>query len=145
MKRARGFSLLELLVVMLIIGLFSGLSVAWLNGGQTPAVQALEQLAARAQQHAALARHSGQLRGLRWSGKQPEFVRFEKQQWVAEPWRAEPWPAQVTANWPASRTPQVIFTPSGIAGAVNLEWQWAEGRQRWQWLSDNRLVRRDVP
>lgn len=87
MNRARGFTLLELLVVMLIIGLFSGLSVAWLNGAPAPAVQALEQLAAQAQHQAALARHSGQPMGLRWTGKQPEFVRFEQQRWVAQPWR----------------------------------------------------------
>ncbi len=145
MNRARGFTLLELLVVMLIIGLFSGLSVAWLNGGQTPAVQALEQLAAQAQHQAAVARHSGQQLGLRWTGKQPEFVRFEQQRWVAQPWRAESWPTQLSASWPASQVPQVVFTAHGVASAASLQWQWAEGRQRWQWLSNDRLVRIDGP
>ena len=77
MKRARGFSLLEMLVVLLIVGLFSAMSVAWLDSGQAPIQQALQQLAAEARIQAAQARHSGQVLGLRWNGKQPEFVRLQ--------------------------------------------------------------------
>lgn len=45
MQRSRGFSLLEMLVVLLIVGLFSALGVAYLDAGQAPMRQALAQLA----------------------------------------------------------------------------------------------------
>ncbi|MCO8171654.1 prepilin-type N-terminal cleavage/methylation domain-containing protein [Pseudomonas sp. 21LCFQ02] len=144
MTRSHGFSLLELMVVLLIVGLFSGLSVAWLNGGPGAALQALDQLAAQAQQQAAVARHSGQLSGLRWNGHQPEFVRWQQGQWRVEPWRSSAWPQALRADWPASGEPRVIFTPAGVASPVNLRWQWPDGQQNWRWGSDNRLLRGDA-
>lgn len=77
MRRSRGFSLLEMLVVLLIVGLFSALGVAFLDAGQAPMRQALAQLANEARSQAAQARHAGQLLGLRWNGRSPEFVRWQ--------------------------------------------------------------------
>jgi general secretion pathway protein H len=143
MPRCHGFSLLEMLVVLLIVGLFSALGVAWLDAGQAPTRQALAQLANEARTQAALARHSGQLLGLRWNGRQPEFVRWQLERgwpsWQVEPSRAAPWPAGLKPDWPVSTEPQVMFTPSGLARPVSLTWRWAEGRQRWQWRADNTL------
>ncbi|MFJ4142196.1 type II secretion system minor pseudopilin GspH [Pseudomonas sp. NPDC089734] len=144
MKAERGFSLLEMLVVLLIIGLFSGLSVAWLDSGDAPMQQALERLAAEARTQAAQARHSGQVLGMRWNGRQPEFVRLtrthDQTHWVADESRMKPWPAELLADWPASDEPRVVFTPAGVARASVLNWQWPEGQQRWEWRTDNSLT-----
>lgn len=143
MTDSRGFSLLEMLVVLLIVGLFSALSVAWLEGGPGAYQRALEELASEARVHAAQARHGGQLTGLRWSGRQPEFVRLQVENgqtfWRLEASRLTPWPAHLQADWPVSSVPQVIFTPSGVAQPTALNWRWPEGRQRWQWRTDNAL------
>lgn len=143
MPRSDGFSLLEILVVLLIIGLFSALSVAWLDAGQAPVRRALAQLANESRAHAAEARHAGQLLGLRWNGRQPEFVRWQLENgrpgWRVDASRSAPWPAQLQADWPVSSEPQVIFTPSGLARPVSLHWRWPEGQQRWQWRADNGL------
>lgn len=149
MKRARGFSLLEMLVVLLIVGLFSAMSVAWLDSGQAPIQQALQQLAAEARIQAAQARHSGQVLGLRWNGQQPEFVRLQQsadtQRWRVEPTRLKAWPAQLSADWPVSVEPQVLFTPTGVAGSAVLTWHWPEGQQRWEWRADNSLTQVNLP
>ncbi|RMQ43670.1 hypothetical protein ALQ04_02931 [Pseudomonas cichorii] len=149
MKMSRGFSLLEMLVVLLIIGLFSGLSVAWLDSGQAPMQQALEQLAAEARTRAAQARHSGEVSGMRWNGRQPEFVRMTRSKdqtlWVLDATRMKAWPAGLLADWPVSAEPRVVFTPAGVAAAVNLNWQWPEGRQRWEWRTDNSLTQVKLP
>lgn len=143
MPRCDGFSLLEMLVVLLIVGLFSALGVAALDAGQAPMRQALAQLANDARTQAAQARHGGQLLGLRWNGRQPEFVRWQVAQgrgaWRVEGARSTPWPAQLQPDWPRSAEPQVIFTPSGLARPVVLTWRWPEGSQRWQWRADNTL------
>lgn len=149
MKRSRGFSLLEILVVLLIVGLFSAMSVAWLDAGPAPMHRALDQLAAETRAQAAQARHSGQVRGLRWNGRQPEFVRLQsgkdQPRWVADAQQSKAWPESLKADWPASSEPNVVFTPTGIALPVALNWHWPEGRQRWQWSSDNSLSRVDLP
>ncbi len=97
MQRSRGFSLLEMLVVLLIVGLFTALGVAFLDTGQAPVRQALAQLANEARSQAAQARHAGQLLGLRWNGRQPEFVRWQTGRglpsWQVAPSRSAPWPA----------------------------------------------------
>ena len=45
MRRQRGFSLIELLVVLAIAGLMTGLAVAGLGSGQANVDQALQRLA----------------------------------------------------------------------------------------------------
>lgn len=149
MKGSRGFSLLELLVVLLIVGLFSAMSVAWLDAGPAPLERALEQLAADAHAHGDLARHSGQVSGLRWNGRQPEFVRLQTgggaPRWVADTRVTRDWPETLQADWPASSEPKVVFTASGLASPATLDWHWADGRERWQWLSDGRLSRTQLP
>lgn len=149
MKFSQGFSLLEMLVVLLIIGLFSAMSVAWLDSGQAPIQQALQQLSVEARIRAAQARHSGQVLGLRWNGRQPEFVQLQQDRdqtrWVVDPTRLKPWPAQLAADWPVSTEPQVVFTPAGVARPVTLNWQWPEGQQRWEWHTDNSLVQVSLP
>ncbi|SDU96713.1 prepilin-type N-terminal cleavage/methylation domain-containing protein [Pseudomonas mucidolens] len=143
MQRCHGFSLLEMLVVLLIVGLFSALGVASLDAGQAPMHQALAQLANEARTQAALARHSGQVLGMRWNGRQPEFVRWQSERgqpsWRLESSRAVSWPAGLQPDWPVSAAPQVMFTPAGLARPVSVTWHWAEGRQRWQWRADNTL------
>ncbi|MBC3949423.1 type II secretion system minor pseudopilin GspH [Pseudomonas folii] len=149
MKFSQGFSLLEMLVVLLIIGLFSAMSVAWLDSGQAPMQQALQQLAAEARIRAAQARHSGQVLGMRWNGRQPEFVELQQDRglarWVVEPTRLKPWPAELAADWSVSTEPQVVFTPAGVARPVTLNWQWPEGQQRWEWSTDNSLTQVRLP
>lgn len=140
MPAQRGFTLLELLVVIAIAGLMTGLAVASLDTGKAPLQQALERLASAARTQAELALHSGQVRGLRWNGQRPEFVRLgEGGQWRVEPVALGDWPTALRADWPASRTPRVIFTPSGLAEPALLNWRWAEGGQRWQWQRDTGL------
>lgn len=149
MKVSRGFSLLEMLVVLLIVGLFSAMSVAWLDAGPAPMQHALEQLAADARAQAAQARHSGQVRGLRWNGQQPEFVRLqagkERSRWVVDSSLSRPWPEALRADWPVSDEPKVVFTPTGLAEPVALDWHWPQGHQRWRWSSDNSLSRVELP
>ena len=146
MPAQRGFTLLELLVVIAIAGLMTGLAVASLDSAKAPLQQALERLAANARAQAELALHGGQVRGLRWNGQQPEFVRLvEAGQWRVEPVALGDWPAALRPNWPASTAPRVIFTPSGLAQPVALEWRWAEGRQRWHWRPDAGLQVVNVP
>jgi general secretion pathway protein H len=145
MKSVQGFSLLEILVVLLIVGLFSAMSVAWLDSGPAPMSRALEQLAAQAQAQAARARHSGQVLGLRWNGREPEFVRLQNDKastrWVRDVARANPWPEGLRADVPTSSEPMVVFTPAGVAEAATVSWRWATGQQRWQWRTDNSLSR----
>ena len=129
MRRQRGFSLLELLVVLAIAGLMTGLAVAALGSASTAAVRA----------QAALARHAGQVRGLRWTGKRAEFVRREAGRWVVEAIELGDWPAGLRPDWPASAQPQLLFTAHGWAQPGSVQWRWAEGSQRWDWQRDGRL------
>lgn len=149
MKRSQGFSLLEIMVVLLIVGLFSAMSVAWLDSGQAPMQQALQQLAVQVRSQAAQARHSGQVSGLRWNGRQPEFVRLQQDnnqsRWVVDASLSKPWPEQLMADWAVSPEPQVVFTPSGLLRPVTLTWQWPEGQQRWEWRTDNSLTLVKLP
>lgn len=146
MPAQRGFTLLELLVVIAIAGLMTGLAVASLDSARAPLQQALERLAAHARAQAELALHGGQVRGLRWNGHRPEFVRMvEGGQWRVEPVALGEWPAGLRPDWRASHAPQVIFTPAGLAQPVVLEWRWAEGRQRWHWRHDAGLHVVNVP
>lgn len=85
MRAERGFTLLEMLVVLLIAGLMSTLSIAWLDSGKAPVHQALERLASASRQQAELALHGGEIRGLRWNGSRPEFVRLIDERWQTEP------------------------------------------------------------
>lgn len=148
MKSVQGFSLLEILVVLLIVGLFSAMSVAWLDSGPAPMTRALEQLAAQAQAQAARARHSGQVLGLRWNGREPEFVRLQRDKaatrWVHDSTRSSVWPAELRADVPTSSEPVVVFTPAGVASAAVINWRWPSGQQRWQWRTDNSLSRVDL-
>lgn len=148
MKSVQGFSLLEILVVLLIVGLFSALSVAWLDSGPAPVTRALEQLAAEAQAQAARARHSGQVLGLRWNGREPEFVRLQSDKaparWVRDSGPSRIWPDELRADVPTASEPVVVFTPAGVAEAAVMNWRWPTGQQRWQWRTDNSLSRVDL-
>ena len=114
----RGFSLLELLVVLFIAGLLTSLSVAWLDSGEAPAQQALERLAAASRAQAAEALHAGQIHGLRWNGQRPEFVRQvrdrEGLRWQVEAVALGEWPALLRPDWPAAGEPRLVFTLSLI-------------------------------
>ena len=145
MSGQRGFSLLELLVVLAIAGLMSGLSVAWLDNGHSSAEQALQRLAAAVREQSGLARHGGQLRGLRWSGKRPEFVRHDGNGWRVESVKLGEWPTQLRPDWLAAEAPQLVFTPDGWARPGTLQWRWPEGAQRWSWARDGRLQVVELP
>lgn len=139
MRGQRGFSLIELLVVLAIAGLMTGLAVASLGGAAASADQALQRLAVEVREQGALARHAGQLRGLRWNGQRPEFVRREGDAWVAEPARLGDWPKGLRPDWPASPQPRMLFTPHGWSQPGVVHWYWAEGSQRWAWGRDGQL------
>lgn len=145
MRRQRGFSLIELLVVLAIAGLMSGLAVVSLGSGQASVDQALQRLAAETRSQAALARHAGQLRGLRWNGQRPEFVRREGAAWAPEAVALGDWPEGLYPDWPASPQPQLLFTPHGWAQPGSVRWRWADGSQRWTWRRDGRLQIAVVP
>lgn len=133
MRHQRGFSLIELLVVLAIAGLMTGLAVAGLGNGQASVEQALQRLAVEVRGQAALARHAGQLRGLRWNGQRPEFVRREANAWVVEAVPLGDWPKGLHPDWPASPQPRVLFTPHGWAQSGSVRWRWADGSQQWAW------------
>jgi general secretion pathway protein H len=138
-RHQRGFSLIELLVVLAIAGLMTGLAVASLGSAQAVAEQALQRLATEARGQAALARHAGQLRGLRWNGQRPEFVRRDGNHWQVEAVALGEWPKGLRPDWPASPQPQILFTPHGWAQPGNVHWRWAEGSQGWAWSRDGGL------
>ncbi|MGJ7550748.1 type II secretion system minor pseudopilin GspH [Pseudomonas alloputida] len=139
MRGQRGFSLLELLVVLAVAGLMTGLAVAWLDSGKSSVDQALQRLATETRTQAALARHAGQLRGLRWTGQRPEFVRRDGDGWVVEAGASVDWPKGLRPDWSASAQPRVLFTPQGWAQPGVVHWRWAEGSQRWEWGRDGKL------
>ena len=139
MRGQRGFSLIELLVVLAIAGLMTGLVVAGFGSGQVGVEQALQRLVAETRSQAALARHAGQLRGLRWNGQRPEFVRREGNAWVVEAVALGDWPKGLHPDWPASPQPRLMFTPPGWAQPGRVRWRWADGGQRWAWDRDGRL------
>lgn len=112
----RGFSLLELLVVLAIAALMTSLAVAWLDSGRSSIDQALDRLAAVTVAQADLARHAGQLRGLRWNGQRPEFVRRQGEHWQVETVALGDWPKGLRPDWPVSQAPALLFTP--MAGHV---------------------------
>ncbi|MFJ4442046.1 type II secretion system minor pseudopilin GspH [Pseudomonas sp. NPDC089422] len=139
MAGQRGFSLLELLVVLAIAGLMTGLAVAWLDSGKSSVDQALQRLATETRTQAALARHAGQLRGLRWTGQRPEFVRRDGDGWVVEAGAPVDWPKGLRPDWSASAMPRVLFTPQGWAQPGSVHWRWTDGSQRWEWGRDGQL------
>jgi general secretion pathway protein H len=144
-----GFSLLELLLVLLIIGLLTGLSVAFLGRAQSTEADALEHLARSAEDTARQARHGGQILALGWADGRPVRLRLLPQGQVTR-WQREP---LALANWPAGLQPRnareglpwVVFTPSGIAAPATLEWSWENGSERWRWQSDGRLLTQAQP
>ena len=139
MRRQRGFSLIELLVVLAIAGLMTGLAVAGFGNSQASVDQALQRLASEARSQAALARHAGQLRGLRWNGQRPEFVLREGNGWVVEAVALGDWPKGLRPDWPASPQPRLLFTPHGWAQPGKVRWRWADGSQQWAWSRDGRM------
>ncbi|MNH19622.1 hypothetical protein D3C79_793630 [compost metagenome] len=141
MRAERGFTLLEMLVVLLIAGLMSTLSIAWLDSGKAPMQQALERLASASRQQAELALHGGEIRGLRWNGSRPEFVRRVDERWQLETVALGDWPPALHADWPASHEPRLVFSAYGVARSAVLNWHWPEGTQRWHWSGDGQLHR----
>lgn len=134
-----GFSLLELLVVLAIAALMTSLAVAWLDSGRSSVDQTLDRLAAATLAQADLARHAGQLRGIRWNGQRPEFVRRQGDQWQVEAVALGDWPKGLRPDWPASQTPVLLFTPDGWARPGTVRWRWAEGGRRWDWDRSGQL------
>ena len=144
-----GFSLLELLLVLLIIGLLTGLSVARLGRASSSESDALERLARGAADIALQARHAGQILALGWADGQPVRLRLVRQSqgtsWQREPLALTDWPSGLQPRNVHEGQPWVVFTPSGIAAPAMLEWSWAEGLERWHWQSDGRLLIKALP
>lgn len=144
-----GFSLLELLLVLLIIGLLTGLSVAWLGRAQSSEADALEQLARGAEDIARQARHGGQILALGWADGRPVRLRLLRQgqaaSWQREPLALGNWPSGLQPRSVREGQPWVVFTPSGIAAPSTLDWSWAAGGERWRWQSDGRLLTQALP
>ncbi|WP_407293791.1 prepilin-type N-terminal cleavage/methylation domain-containing protein [Stutzerimonas zhaodongensis] len=142
MSRAGGFTLLELMLVLLIAGLVTAMSVAWLARGETLAADALQRLAERASALELRARDTGQLIGLGWSSGGP--ARFESKlqdgslRWLATP-LDKSWPEQVQPRHGKAGEPWVVFTPTGVARAMTVDWEWPDGHERWRWSSDGSL------
>jgi len=142
MSRAGGFTLLELLLVLLIAGLVTAMSVAWLARGETVAADALQRLAERASALDTRARDTGQLVGLGWSSGGPS--RFEGKlkdgslRWLATPLDTS-WPEELQPRSGKAGEPWVVFTPTGIANAATVDWQWPDGHERWRWSGDGSL------
>ena len=143
--RERGFSLLELLVVLFIAGLLTSLAVAWLDGEQCAARQALARLAAAARSQAGLAVHAGQVQGLRWTGERPEFVRQvegdSQPAWQVEPVALGDWPRELRPDWPASDEPRLVVSATGLVRSDALRWSWPGGVEVWRWDAQGRLQR----
>lgn len=144
-----GFSLLELLMVLLIVGLLTGLSVAWFGRAASSESDALERLARSATDIAQQARHAGQVLALGWAEGRPVRMRLERQgqatSWHREPLALVDWPSGLQPHNLHEGQPWVVFTPSGIAAPATLKWSWAEGGERWHWQSDGRLLIRTLP
>ncbi|EWC43283.1 prepilin-type N-terminal cleavage/methylation domain-containing protein [Stutzerimonas stutzeri] len=140
---ARGFTLLELLLVLLVIGLMTALSVAWLAPGEAPVREALARLADEARVLQAQARQGGRILGLRWGAGGPERVGLSVAdgvpRWRVEPLRLPAWPADLVPDRPVSAEPWLVFTPHGVARPVQVSWRWPGGGERWTWQSDGGL------
>lgn len=145
MTRMQGFSLLELMLVLALLGLMTALSVAWL-GPASSIASALEQLAAQSHQLAQQAQRSGRILGLRWTGQQPQPVQLTLNEgrliWMPVESGAQSlvdWPQELRPDRTAAQDPWVIFTPSGLAQPVQLRWSWPEGSERWLWHSSSQI------
>lgn len=141
----QGFSLLELMLVLALLGLMTALSVAWL-GPASSIGSALEQLAAQSRQLAQQAQLSGRILGLRWTGQHPQPVQLKLNEgrlvWTpldssTQGWAD--WPQELRPDRPAAQEPWVIFTPSGLAQPVQVRWSWPEGGERWHWHTSTRI------
>jgi len=149
MQRSRGFSLLELLVVLVIVGLLTSLSVAWLAPGPQPATQALQRLAQASRQQAAVARHEGRVVGLRWNGQTLEWLALDPApgavHWQRLDRQDDSWPRDLRPNWLASSEPQLVFTPWGVQRATPVTWSWPDGRAHWRWRASGALEQSVLP
>lgn len=145
MRRVRGFSLLELMLVLALMGLVSALAVASLGGNPGRAYEAqLERLAVRMLDAQVQARRRGWVQALAWSESGYRFVRLRS--WEAEPeWielgrdgpgDSRDWPEslqllgsplQIRADGLALYR---IWSPDGETLGPELNWQWPGGSAR---------------
>ncbi|MEH3022881.1 MAG: GspH/FimT family pseudopilin [Pseudomonas oryzihabitans] len=141
--RQGGFTLLELMVVLLIVGLLTAVGVARLGGGSPAGQWRLESLAGDFQLARDTARRSGRILG--W---QADATGFRYLQLVADTHgpRWQPlastdlpdgrWPTGLQLAEPASAQPRLIWWPNGDTQGQRLAF--AEDERQWLLVVDAR-------
>ncbi len=154
-----GFTLLELMLVIALIGLIGALGLAWLGGDSSRLFEArLAQLQQRFQLAAEQALHRGQVIGWRFDGGGYRFERLLPDasgavlQWVPlgrqGPGDSADWPPELqllsasgkpvagSASKPLANAkagtalPQRIWLPDGEIAGEPLHWRWPDGQLR---------------
>ena len=139
--RQDGFTLLELMVVLLIVGLLTAVGVARLGGGSPAGQWRLESLASDFQLARDTARRSGRILG--WQADAAGF-RYLQLVGDARGPRWQPlasadlpdghWPAGLHLAEPASAQPRLIWWPNGDTRAQRLAF--AEEERQWLLVVD---------
>jgi len=148
---AAGFTLLELMLVIALIGLIGALGLAWLGGDSSRLFEArLAQLQQRFQLAAEQALHRGQVIGWRFDGGGYRFERLLPDtsgavlQWVPlgrqGPGDSANWPPELqlmsTSVAPLGNAksgmalPLRIWLPDGEIAGEPLHWRWPDGQLR---------------
>ncbi len=145
MRTLRGFSLLELMLVLALMGLVSALAVASLGGDPGRAYEAqLERLVVRMSDAESQARRRGWVLGLAWTERGYRFMKLRtflpEPEWIAlgreGPGDSRDWPEglqlqgsplQINADGLALYR---IWSPDGETLGPELNWQWPGGSAR---------------